>query len=495
MKNSILTAVVVIITTISAFSQSITETRHIKSTAFQIYENYKVVMSGLYSRSSYTEDYFMALFDSSAVIYNDIIPANTPAQLSPSEYFEKFKANINRIYPVFSDFKMGDPVSVGNKWQIQCSFTRATRFRTQKDMKYPEWSFNYTMTIEMDQSYNDTNKVCENAKIVSVEVDHPLEKFFVIENKENIPLTSKSGETLNDWDEEYQSRIFPVEKWKISDINVPESIINENIFEYSKGKLSKNDTDAYFYQTDIQRFKKDFVGIGASFSPLAFGNKMSKDFKNFKPTSSALSFSLFYGKQVFHKEKATGFVNFGLDLNRYSYKYSGINDTIKYSDDKDRDGYSHKIIVNWLNEKKVNFTSMAVPVSFEYVRQLTEQTKNPIFLSFELGVFAEFRLSSKSGHILTAVYYSDSFDVSLTQQFACGIFGGVGLWYVLNKNSLIKFNVSYKQSLNSPLKYNEDPVISKLQSTNHGNIYFGISWVRMIEGKGKYLKIKSIFNN
>jgi len=483
MKNSILTAVVVIITTISAFSQSITETRHIKSTAFQIYENYKVVMSGLYSRSSYTEDNFMALFDDKAVLYNDIIPANTPEQLSPSEYFEKFKANINRIYPVFSDFKMGDPVSAGNKWQIQCCFTRTTRFRTQKDMKYPEWPFNYTMTIEMDQSYNDTNKVCENAKIVSVEVDHPLEKFFIIENKENIPLTTKSGEPLNDWDEEYQSRIFPNDKWKISDISVFESIIHDHIFEYSKGKLSKNKMDARFYQTEIHQFKKNIFGIGVNYCPIAWGNQINNEHANnynvmTKYTPNTWSLSFFYGKQVFHKDKLTGFVNFGLDLNNYEYEYSCTFDT------QNSQANPESLIEN------ISIVSASVPLSVQFLRQLSQQTKKQFYLSFELGVFVECTFSASSE------LDNDNCERSLLiPSFDCGIFGSVGLWYALNGNNLLKFNVSYKHSNYSHLDYKGDSVIpsgnnkkSFLHETNQGlrNIYFGISWVRPIKGKSKY---------
>jgi len=151
MKKIVLTIATIIIAQVSTFSQSVTETRQIKTTALQMYENYKVVMAGLHSNSAYVEDNFMALFESDAVIYNDILPNNNPQQLSPFAYFKKFKANINRIYPAFSDFKMGEPVSVGNRWQIKCYFTRRTKFKTQKEMKYPEWSFNYTMTIEMNK--------------------------------------------------------------------------------------------------------------------------------------------------------------------------------------------------------------------------------------------------------------------------------------------------------------------------------------------------------
>ena len=413
MRKNILTIAAIIVASVSVLSQSVTETRQIKTTALQMYEKYKVEMSGLHSRSAYTEDNFMALFDDNAVLYNDIIPANMPVQLSPAEYFAKFQESVRRIYPAFSEFKMGEPVSVGRKWQIKCNFTRAAKFRTQKDMRYPEWFFNYTMTIEMDKRYNQTNKVYENARIVSVDVENPLRNFFIIENKEDIPLITKSGETLTGWDAEYQSRIFPENEWTIKDIQISES--NKNIFEYSKGRFSKNKTDANFYKPDVQRFPKDIFGVGVNCGLLALGNKMSEDFKNIQQTNTALSLSLFYGKQVFRKEKATGFVNFGLDINRYSYGYSLKNNSVyKYPNllkDSDGDDYQRIIKVNLLND--IHFIVVSVPVSFEYVRQVTEQAKNPFFLSFELGVFAECTLSSSSKFILNADrsgFYEQYFD-------------------------------------------------------------------------------------
>jgi len=56
MRKTILTIATILFVYVSAFSQSVTETRRIKTTALQVYENYKVVMSGLYSNSPYTED-------------------------------------------------------------------------------------------------------------------------------------------------------------------------------------------------------------------------------------------------------------------------------------------------------------------------------------------------------------------------------------------------------------------------------------------------------
>ena len=538
----------VVITCVSAFSQSVTETRRIKTTALQMYENYKVVISGLYSKGAYTEDNFMTLFESKAVIYNDILPDNTTQQLSPLGYFEKFRANVRRIYPAFSDFEMDEPVSVGNKWHIKCRFTRGTRFRTHDDMRYPEWFFNYTLTIEMDKSYNTINKVYENARIASLGVDTPLKGFFIIENKENIPLVTKSGEPLTDWDEEYQSRIFPEDKWRIYDIKVSESINKGNLFEFAKSKFSKNKTDAIFYQPDVQLFKKDIIGAGIHCGP-GFGNKMNgknnDKFKDIEHDSYALSFSFFYGRQIAHKDKSTLFFNVGLNFNRYVHKYGGTIDTLtSQAFDSECAPYWRKIKIDSLNETVTNM-SLSIPLSIQYLHQLTQQTKHPVFFSCELGLFAEVPLYSTSKYKnLTGeyrgVYGKEYFNVTMdhlydygrienlngqkdklaTTKFNGGILGGIGLWYALNNNNLLKFSISYKCSFRPPLEYKEykdepetlpssndcnnnpntningnyvifsdrnpDSYQSLLHSTNKGmqNVGFGISWVKTI-GRNK----------
>ena len=529
MRKTVLSLATIIIATVSAFSQSATETRHIKTTALQLYENYKVVMSDLYSKSDYTEENFMALFDNSTLLYNDIVPANTAALLSPARYFENFKTNIKRIYPVFSDFRMDEPISVDNKWQIKCNFTRTTRFRTQKDMNYPEWSFNYVMTIEMDRRYDDNKKVYENAKIISIKVDNPLKGFFVIENKENIPLATKSGETLNDWDKEYNSRIFPEDKWKIYDIKVQESKDNENIFEYSTSRFSQNRTDTHFYHPVFQIFPKNIFGIGINYGLKASRNKTSESNLEYFKANNALSLSVFFGKQIAHEEKSTVFFNVGLDLNRYSYNYSGTK-SVKYTTnvdtaDKEIDKNTKLLYrtinnINPLNDRKINITSVSIPLSIQYLYQLSQHSKKPVFLSFELGLFAECILPSSCKDSLNADFhgmynvvfpdgtdqnkdfdhyynYGDNIHVDrnlkLASQFDCGIMGDVGLWFTLDKSNLLKFDISYKGSFNS-LKYNEDysilngyersDQISQPQNAKVlQNIGFGISWVTTIGGK------------
>jgi len=518
MRTRILITAIILIFSISAFSQSVTEKRQIKTTALTMYENYKGEIRGLHSRSSITEDNFLALFDSKAKIYNDILPDNHSQQLSPADYFSIFRANINRIYPDFSDFKMGEPVSVGNKWQIKCNFTRATRFKTHKNMNYPEWSFNYSMTIEMDKSYNNSKKVYENAKIVNIEVDNPLGKFFVIENKDNIPLVTRFGKPITEWDKEYQSRIFTEKEWTIRDIQVSESNNLEKIFVYSTAQFVKNRDDELFYHIDIQRYMKNLFGISIKYCMANMGNQFSEEnaenFKNFEHLSNATSFSFFYGKQLANKEKSTWFLNFGLDLNIYNHEYSGANDTTTYyTDDVDGDYYWRKIIINSLHEKITNVT-VSVPLSIQYLRQLTNQTKNPIFIAFEFGVFAETSLSLRSKYDLDVEYsglYEKYFGVEFTHYydfgsfpdesgnqklnsyFNGGWFGSVGLWYALNNSNLLKLDVSYKYSFLPPSEYKSKYVISEkkdsynslIYSTNQGlrNVYFGVSWAKTIGGK------------
>ena len=500
MRKSILTAAVIIMVTVSAFSQSVTETRQIKTTTFQIYENYKVEMSGLHNKSTYTEDNFMALFSNNAILYNDIIPANTPVQLFPGNYYDYFIENIKRIYdPVYSNFKMGDPVAVENKWQIKCSFTRSARFRTKTDMNYPEWSFNYTMTIEMDKRYDTDKKVYENAKIVSVEVENPLKDFFIIENKENIPLVTKSGEILKEWDEEYQSRIFPENKYEIKDIQALET----NIFEYSKTTFSTNQTDDRFYQFNVQKFKKDIFGAGINVAPAtAWGNKIRDTTANVvnpdtpivTKHTSVLSFSFFYGKQIFHKEKSTLFANIGLDLNLYFHKFSPANNKI---DVQSNPNY-YQVIFN-SSDSKFTVFSLSVPLSVQYLLQLTEQGKKPLFLSFELGGFAEFSAKRDSlpiGYSNTLAKCIDNIKEldngvkrnTLESKLAGGgIFGGVGLWIALNNNNLLKINLLYKYNFRKDINIFEDNHSSKfsLYTAENGlhNITLGVSWIKTIGKK------------
>ena len=486
MRKSILTVAAIIMASVSAFSQSATETRRIKNTAFQLYENYKVQIQGLHSTSAYTEDNFLTLFSKDAKLYNNIISENTTEQLSPKDYFKHFRENLKRVYPVFSDFKIGDPVSAGDRWQVKCYFTQTTKFRTQTEMRYPEWTFHYTMTIEMDKYYNSNNKVYYNAEIVSIEVENPLKEFFVIENKENMPLLSKSGEIVAAWDKEYYSRIFPENEWKIGDMQVVDF---NKTFAYSKSELVKNETDERYYQYKVQRFKKDIFGAGINYSPCAFWNKLRIDSVEIETKiRQAVSLSGFYGKQFFHKERSSLFANVGLDLNIYHYRFK--NDAIGKDSFMDSVGDTYRRIIS-PKDTGVTIFSVSIPLSVQYIYQLTKPEKKPIFLLCELGVFVELAFSSKIEANVSGIYGEEYFGVKFDHYYDYGdfpanrsdsrvnggIFGGVGALFALNKSNLLKVNLFFK----APFGQFSNSFKTKEYSLSQG-VHFGIgiSWIQTI---------------
>jgi len=313
---------------------------------------------------------------------------------------------------------------------------------------------------------------------------------------------------------ENNSKIFPNEQ----DINKYE-IVNQanggNYFYPNSYEWAQNYEDQHIYFPKNEHYRKNIFGAGINYSPLGFGNKItSENFDGIALKTNALSLSAFFGKQIAQKNLSTWFFNVGLDINWYQYRYNGSNYTEYQSVDSDNDPYLRKITINSLNEKINNF-SLAVPLSFEYVRQLTKSVKNPIFVSFKLGAFAEYTLLSQNEFSINADYHGlynyyggvefdhyydyGNFDVSGKQTLATlkdlrydfGAFAGIGLWVALGKNNLLKLDAGYKHSFMSPLEYRENYVISEnstdyktlLQSAKQGmqNLYFGISWVRAIK--------------
>ena len=502
MRKSILTTAIIWVATVSAFSQTATETRYIRDIAKQVYDNYKTVIPELYSSNPYKKDEFLNLFEKNAILYNDIIPANTPEQLSPAAYFENFQTNIKRIHPIFSDFDIEEPVSADNKWQIKIHFTRNAKFRTLTEMRYPEWLFYYSMTIEMDKEYDSEKRVFKNPKIVNIEVENQLKSFFIIENKEKLPLVTPSGEILNDWDEEYQSRIFPEDKWKIEDLSVPES----NIFETVNSGFSQNETDTRFFKPTVQRFKKDILGLGINYTPFAWGNKIgikdsvvnANDPIVTKHTS-VLSLSFFYGKQIFHKNRSTLFANIGIDLNLYLHKFTPKNGTIHV----ETADVIYDVTFDSSVEKFTVF-SLSVPLSIQYLHQLTKQEKKPVFLFLELGGFAEFATKKNNLFIEYAPEASATCHANIDQPLynmsfkqyvlesksivSGGILGGFGLWTALNNSNLLKINFSYKCTFRKDINTFKDILSSEflLYTAENGmhNLGFGILWVKII-GKNK----------
>lgn len=500
--------------TVSGFSQSVTETRRIKTTAIEVYEKYVSVIANLYNGNVYNEDKFMSLFDENALIYNDILPSNKPQKISPKEYFDVFTNNISMNYCTYDNLDLKFPTLNNDKWSIKCTFSKDIRFKTSKDYYYPKWRFEYIMTIEMDQTYNDQSKVYNNAKITNIDVEQPLEEFFIIQNKDSLPLEIY-GDIIEDYEGDYNNRLLSKREIDINQITVSNNDMFRSL-EYKQDQFNK-----HFYSFEMR--KKNLIGFTVNYSPLNLGSNISKsnieNFNGIKQHSNTLSLSFLYGLQLGHVRNSTYFFNTRIEANWYNRIYKGNYYTEYQSIDTDGDPYLRKIKINSLRESG-DILSASLPLSFQYITKLTSNKQNPLFLSFELGGFAEYRFFATNNFKLFVDYtgyYSQYFDgiefthyydyghfnltnkdisVPLNNQFNkidYGAFGSIGLWYALNKTQLLQFNISYKHGFTTLMKYKENYIISKdfntyetlLQSTKQGsqNIYFGVSFISLINSK------------
>ena len=266
-RRIIFTVIVIFITIVSVFSQSVTETRRIKTTAIEIYEKYASIIANLYNGNVYNEDKFLLLFDKNALIYNDILPANKPQKLSPKEYFDVFTLNIKMNYCTYDNLDLQFPVSNNDKWSIQCTFSKDISFITKTGYFYPKWRFNYIITIEMDKEYDSKNKIYSNAKIANIEVAPSLENFFVIQNTDSLPLEIYN-EIIGDFEGTSNSRLFPTNEIDINQITTADSDIFRPL-EYKQDQFNN-----HFYDFAIRR--KNLIGFGINYSPVNLGNNISK---------------------------------------------------------------------------------------------------------------------------------------------------------------------------------------------------------------------------
>lgn len=496
-----------------AYSQTITEIRQIKTTALDVYEKYVSIMANLYNNNVYNEDRFLELFYENAQIYNDILPDNKPQELSPKEYFDKFKQNINTNDAEYSELEFKLPTrNELNKWSIECTFKKKINYRSKKEYCYPKWEFKYSFIIEMDSIYNNTNKIFQNAKIRSIEVEFPLDQFFIIENKNNLKITIYN-EPVEDFNGENNGRIFDRNECNISDFEF--HINDDSNFFYLREKKWDNDKqDEHFFSPAYSIDKSDLLSIGLNYSFLCFGYPIkSNNMNGITSNSKSLSLSFLYGLQITHKNSSNLFLNMGLDANWNNNNYKGSNYT-EYNDiDSDNDSYLRKITINSLNED-INSISSSFRLSSEYIFQLNKAKDKRYFISFEIGAFADYSLLLQSEYNLNVDYHGfydyfggiefdhyydyGNFDVSgkknlipiCDHRLNFDLFCELGFWIEINTENLFKLDLGYRHGLYTTMKYNENFIItsdsnsyeSLFQSSNQGlrDVYFGLSFIKLI---------------
>lgn len=512
MKKIVANIIFVVLSLSLSFSQNVTQVRKIKTKALEAYENYKYSISMLYQAKpgDNREDAFKKVFNEDALIYNDILPQNSPAELSPQQYCGFFESKFE-YSPCgrYSSLELLFPTETKDgKWKIQVKFRRVMEFHTQQGFLYPKYEFSYIMTVLVDENF-------ENTKIESINVSNPLNQFFVVKNPDLEYELEYDSMQINDWDEKTNSRIFNSQYFEIQKFK-----INNNHYFRISG-LSKNQDDPHFY--DVLQKRKNIFGVGINYTPWGFGNKIvANRFKGISMRSNTLALSLFYGLQIGklpQRDNSTWFLNIGLDINRYQHKYIGSDYTEYHAVDADNDPYLRKIQINKLNEK-INSVSSSLFLSVSYLWSLTKQKQNPVFLVFEAGAFAEYTFLSKSTYKINADYHGfydqyydgvefdhyydyGNFSQSSIQKLITvknlrcdyGLWGSIGCCIALDKSNLLKVNIGYKHGFNTPIRYKESFVISEnkdtyqslLQSSHQGkrDLFLGISYMRTIAPKIK----------
>ena len=230
-----------------------------------------------------------------------------------------------------------------------------------------------------------------------------------------------------------------------------------------------------------------------------------------------MSLDISYGLQIVHKNKSNLFFNINLELNAYQQIFRGTYYTQYQAIDSDGESYIRKINVPSLTEKIYHLSASLQP-SFEYLLQIT-QGQHPIFISLEIGGYAEYRFWGANTFNLQADYsglynyfdgiefdhyydyghfYLDNEHISQNIKLKInavdyGVFGSIGVWYAINADNILKIGIGYKHGFTSPFKYKNDFILSKnyhtyesaVQTINQGlrNMFLGISWQRVIPAK------------
>jgi hypothetical protein len=322
-----------------ANTQTIIEYRQIRLCAMDVFDNYRGTFSNLDAPDRYVKDNFLSLFSDSAVIYNDILPDNSPQELSPEEYYDTY-IRLIKSYAKFSNMELGKLYKRHDKWLIQVSFTKSFSLRYKHhDLSYPEYSLDYEMLVEMDKNPHYEKKATYsnreieekvhnpfiNEKIREIRVVEPLQEYFVIQlDDTKLPkelqglYDNSTGERIQIADKQNRA-LFDANKINKNDIEV-----NPTIDRTDYKILKQQDVfDSHYYRYSVTPVS-NFVGItGSPILPL-----YGKDGK----LQSSLSWggSLVYGRLL--RSFGTNKVYVVSRLGYSSLKFNETFDTISVRD-------------------------------------------------------------------------------------------------------------------------------------------------------------------
>lgn len=505
MKKIIYAAAVTIFCIGFSVAQTAVEIVQMRMRAIEFFQSYILRKNGLdypdrNSRFDYTK-----LFEDGIEIYNDFLPYNTPLFLSPTDYADKRDNNIT-LNTQFTLFKLGFPYEEQGRWKIDIEYSEHINIHINNyGIKYPKVTFDWLMTLSMEEHREWDN---DNLKISKLQIKNPIANYILIEQSEKVELpVLKSFENV---DKDGQLRMFDADSADIDNVNQACSS-----YFYSR-KLISNEFLHQLYR--YKDFRNNLFGIGLYYTPYGFGNNINThELPNLRQYNQALSLDIAYGLQIAHKTNSTLFFNINLGLNAYQQSFRGTHYTQYQSTDSDGESYLRKINITSLTEKTYLLSASFQP-SFEYLLQIT-QGQHPIFLSLEIGGYAEYRFWGDNFFNLQA-YYSGLYDYfdgiefdhyydyghfyldneRITQDIKdkinaldYGVFGSIGIWYAFDPHNILKIGIGYKHGFTSPFKYKTDFILSEnyfsyestVQAINQGlrNLFLSVSWHRVIPSK------------
>lgn len=407
MKRLILFSVISFFFQISLYAQTMTEVRQMRYKAIGVFDKYYSLVLNMDNPDVYTFDYFTALFEDDATIYNDILPDNKNQYLNPKEYYQKYKGF--KTYPRLSDLELSFPEYKDGKWNVYVKFKKTIQIKyRKKDLSYPKWTFYYEMHVVMDVNPNfskgakkrniENSSLYNNVKIRSLKVDDPLVNYYVINLNDTLLREEVKGLYYKPTDEQIDfmgdsCRIFNFDKISRSDL-----VLHKSIDDDFRTTIIQQPLDYKYYKYDIIPLK-NIIGFGISYCPLQLDLKTPTPyFENINQNAFTAGFSFLYGWLLSKPSKNKFYLNLkpGYTMNYIGFKGSSFYEY--QSIDFDNDAYTRRITLTNVVENNI-FHSVDFPLIFSLVRSFGKYA-----ITFDVGGWVNYSFLNTHKSTANALY-------------------------------------------------------------------------------------------
>jgi hypothetical protein len=408
MKRLILYCVLSFALQIALYAQTMTEVRQMRYEAIGVFDKYYSLILNMDNPDVYTYDYFTALFEDDATIYNDILPENKNQYLNPKEYYQKYVKGF-KTYPRLSDLELSFPEFKDGKWNVNVKFKKTIQIKyRKKELSYPKWIFNYEMHVVMDINPNyskgvknrnaENNSQYSNVKIKSLKVEDPLVNYYVINLNDTLIREEVKGLYYKPTGEQIDfmgdsCRIFNFNKISRSDL-----VLNKSIDDDFRTTIAQHPLDNKYYKYDILPLKK-IIGFGISYSPLLLDlNVPTPYFENIKQNAFTTGISFLYGWLLSKPSQNKFYLNLkpGYSMNYIGFKGSSFYEY--QSVDSDNDSYTRQINLTSVKENNF-FHSVDFPITFSLVRSIGNYA-----LTFDVGGWVNYSFLNSHKSTANALY-------------------------------------------------------------------------------------------